>query len=440
MVRRGCILSVIVWLALAAGYFLFFNRYFEWPGNVLAAFLGSLFGAVMLGAVGQIAWGWRDRRAFARAARRERPEGGQLAIVSGPIRPLGEPLTSPFSGQPCIAYEYEIVDRKRVGKRQRADEHEVVGFAMAACAIDTPDGSMRLLGFPLLDEFPKRESTDRAARGRAESYLASTSFEDMHGIAKLNLVAALDDALADADGVVRKDLRLTPDPIPLEHRALGERVVRVGEQVCAAGLFDSALGALKARGTTLLRLWPGELAAARGKVVSTTRSNVTMAVVFFVVSHAFLTLAWYMSETRHTRETPEQQIRVLFGALDAGDEASLERAVRRGANPDARDSSGTPLLFQIDDPSKVRSLIRVGATVDIRDQLGETPLIRAARLGHLDVVKALLAAGADAQARTALGTTALSEARRGAHADVTELLERAGAPDRDAPIDVERRK
>jgi ankyrin repeat protein len=165
-----------------------------------------------------------------------------------------------------------------------------------------------------------------------------------------------------------------------------------------------------------------------------------MAVVFFVVSHALLTLAWSMSETRHARETPEQQIRVLFGALDAGDEASLERAVRRGANPDARDSSGTPLLFQIDDPSKVRSLIRVGATVDIRDQLGETPLIRAARLGHLDVVKALLAAGADAQARTALGATALSEARRGAHADVTELLERAGAPDRDAPIDVERRK
>jgi Ankyrin repeats (3 copies) len=440
MVRRGCIFSLLIWLALAAAYFLFFNRYFEWPGNVLAAFFGSLFGAVMLGAVGQIAWGWRDRRAFARAARREAPQGGQLAVVAGPIRPLAEPLTSPFSGQPCVAYEYEIVDPRRVGKRQRADEHEVVGFAMAACAIDTPDGSVRLIGFPLLDEFPKRKSGDRATRARAESYVASTSFEDMHGIAKLNLIGALDDALADADGVVRKDLRLTPDPIALEHRTLGERVVGVGEQVCAAGLYDSALGALKARGTTLLRLWPGDLAAARRDVVSTTRSNVRMAVLFFVASHAFLTLAWYMSETRHAREMPEQQVRVLFGALDAGDEASLARAVRRGANPDARDSSGTPLLLQIDDPAKVRALIRVGATVDIRDQAGETPLIRAARLGHLDVVQALLAAGADVHARTALGATAVSEARRGAHGDVIEVLQRAGAPDRDAPIDVERRK
>ena len=241
MVRRGCILSLVVWLALAAGYFLFFNSYFEWPGNVLAAFLGSLFGAVMLGAIGQIAWGWRDRRAFARAARLERPEGGELAIVAGPIRPLGEPLTSPFSGQPCVAYEYDIVERKRTGRRRNADQHDIVGFAMAACAIDTPDGNVRLLGFPLLDEFPRRESGDRATRGRAESYVASTSFEDMHGVGKLNLVAALDDALADADGVVRKDLRLTADPIPLDQRTLGERVVRVGEPVCAAGLYNSAV-------------------------------------------------------------------------------------------------------------------------------------------------------------------------------------------------------
>jgi hypothetical protein len=440
MVRRGCVLSLVIWLALGAAYFVFFSRYFEWPGNLFAAFFGSLFGAVMLGAVGQLAWGWRDRRAFARAARRERPEGGQLAIVAGPIRPLGEPLTSPFSGQPCVAYEYEIVERRRTGKRQNADRHDVVGFAMAACAIDTPDGSVRLLGFPLLDEFPKRESVDRAARARAESYVASTSFEDRHGVGKLNLFADLDDALVDADGVVRKDLRLTADPIPLEHRTLGERVVRVGEQVCAAGLYDAALGALKPRGTTLTRLWPGDLAAARRDVVSTTRSSVTMAVLFFVVSHAFLTLAWYMSETRHARETPEQQVRVLFSALDVDDGSSLDRAVRRGANPDARDASGTPLLLQVDDPAKVRALIRVGATVDIRDQAGETPLIRAARLGHLDVVEVLLAAGADVRARTPSGETALSEALRGSHADVIALLRRAGAPDRQDTPDVERKR
>ncbi|HET7218436.1 MAG TPA: ankyrin repeat domain-containing protein [Vicinamibacterales bacterium] len=158
------------------------------------------------------------------------------------------------------------------------------------------------------------------------------------------------------------------------------------------------------------------------------------------MSHVFLTLAWYLSETRHARETPEQQVRVLLRALDVDDDSSLERAVRRGASPDARDASGVPLLLQVDDPAKVKALIRVGATVDIRDQTGATPLIRAARLGHLDVVQALLAAGADVHARTVSAETALSEARRGTHAEVIEVLRRAGAPDRDAPIDVERRK
>ena len=439
MVRRGCLLSLAIWLALAAAYFAFFTRYFEWPGNLFAAGLGSMFAATMLGGVGQLAWGWRDRRAFARSARGEQPQAGQLAVVAGPIRLLGEPLTSPFSGQPCVAYEYEIVDRRRVGKRQRTDDHEVVGFAMAACAIDTADGSVRLIGFPLLDEFQKREAGDRASRERAGAYVTATPFEEMHGVGKLNLFAALDDALADADGIVRKDFRLTADPISLEGKTLRERIVRVGEQVCAAGLYDAALGALRARGTTLIRLWPGDLTAARHNVVSTTRSNVTMATLLFVVSHALLAVAWYMSETRHARETPDQQVRVLLQALDRDDE-SLERAVRRGASPDASDAGGTPLLLQLDDPAKVRALIGVGATVDIRDGAGETPLIRAARLGHLALVQALLAAGADVQSQTASGATALSEARRGVHADVVEALERAGAPDRDGRIDVERRR
>ena len=150
-----------------------------------------------------------------------------------------------------------------------------------------------------------------------------------------------------------------------------------------------------------------------------------------------------MSETRHARETPDKQLRVLSNALDAEDDTALARAVRRGASPDARDVNGTPLLLQVDDPRKIRALIHAGATVDIRDrETGETPLIRAARLGHAPVVQALLAAGASVHARTVSGDTALSEARRGAHAEVIELLRRAGAPDREDAAgdgDIERR-
>ena len=49
MLRRGCTLLVLLFGALFALYFFFFTRYFEWPGNLFAAGLGSLFGAMGLG-------------------------------------------------------------------------------------------------------------------------------------------------------------------------------------------------------------------------------------------------------------------------------------------------------------------------------------------------------------------------------------------------------
>ena len=102
MVRRSCVFSLVIWLALAAAYFVFFNRYFEWLGNWLA--------------------------------RGERREGGQLTVVAGPIQPLGEPVTSPFTGQRGVDYEYEIVERRPTGKRQNADQYDVVGFAMTSAS------------------------------------------------------------------------------------------------------------------------------------------------------------------------------------------------------------------------------------------------------------------------------------------------------------------
>ena len=46
MLRRGCALILGLFGALFALYFVFFTRYFEWPGNLFAAGLGSLFAAV----------------------------------------------------------------------------------------------------------------------------------------------------------------------------------------------------------------------------------------------------------------------------------------------------------------------------------------------------------------------------------------------------------
>ena len=424
MLRRGCALILICFVALFAAYFAFFTRYFEWPGNLIAAGFGALFGGIGISSVAQVGWVWRDLRAFARAARREAPGDGQLVAAAGPMRPLGAPLTSPLGGEPCVAYEYEVLSRERVGQGKNASRPcDIAGFALTAASIDTPHGGVRLLGFPILDEFPQEQ---RHSHARAEQYAASTTFEAAQGLAALKLFSEFDDALADDDGIVRKDFRLTSGPIPFDKRLLNERVVVVGQEVCALGRYDAARRALVPRGATLNRLWPGTLDAVRRKVVGAARTQTLTGLSFFLVSHAMLGAAFYLSETRHAREPENKQATAIRLAVQDNDIPALERAVRRGANPNARDSFGDVALLDVRQPEIAAALIRLGAEVDAKHREGgDTLLIRAARMGDVPLVKVLLAAHANVHIKDARGETALSEAVAGGHDEIAALLRAA---------------
>ena len=436
MLRRGCVFIVVFFVAIFAAYLTFFTRYFEWPGNLIAAGFGALFGGIGISSIGHVVWGWRDMRAFARAARREPPVDGRLVAAAGSIRPLGAPLTSPLGGEPCVAYEYEVVSRERVGRGSNASRHcDIAGFALTAASIDTPHGGVRLLGFPLLDEFPQ-DRPGHDSLSRAEQYAASTTFEKAQGLAALRMFSEFDDALADADGIVRKDFRMTSGPIPFEQRLLNERLVRVGQEVCALGRYDAAKRALVPRGTTLNRLWPGGLDAVRRNVARTARSQTLLGLSFFLVSHGMLGLAFYLSETRHAREPENAQAAAIRVGAQDNDIAALERAVRRGANPNARDTFGDVVLLDVREPAIAEALIRLGAEVDARHRDdGDTLLIRAARMGNAELVKVLLAAGANIHIENASGATALSEAIRGGHDEVVALLRAAGAATDGIPIE-----
>jgi Ankyrin repeats (3 copies) len=428
MLRRGCAFAAISFGGLFAAYLVFFTRYFEWPGNLFAAFFGALFAGMGISGVAHLFWAWRDTAAFARAARLEHPADGQVVAVAGPIRPLGEPLTSPFGGVPCVAYDYEVFphDRPRRG-RNAPRPRDLTGFAMAASTIDTPHGDVRLLGFPILDQFPQTFGGPEA-RARAREYAATAPFEVTHGLGALQMVSAFDDALADADGMVRKDFRLTEGAISFERRTIAERVVRIGEQVCAVGRYDAAKRALVPRDAMPNRLWPGTAAEVRRKIVAAARSQATIALAFFAVSHTMLGIAFYMSETRHAREPEDRQASAIRLAVQNNDVAALERAVRRGANPNARDAFGNVVLLDVREPALAAALVRLGADVDAPARGdGDTLLIRAARMGHVELVRVLLAAQASVYVANMDGATALSEAMRGGHEEVAGLLRAAGA-------------
>jgi hypothetical protein len=314
---------------------------------------------------------------------------------------------------------------------------------MAPCVIESADTSLRLIGFPLLDEFPRQHYQGHDALARVRAYAAATRFDEMRGLGKVRLMTELEDAIDDADGVVRKDFRLSGAEIPFEQRQLRERIVEVDQKVCAIGFYDSERRGLVPRGSMPNRLWPGTLGSVRKQVVSAAGTQAVVGFVFFAVSHAMLGGAWYLSETRHGREPEAEQARVIRSAVQANDLAALELAVRRGASPNARDSFGDHVLLDVREPAMVEALLRLGADPNVRHRGdGDTPLIRAARMGHVELVRLLLAARADVHAVTATGATALTEAERAGAPDVVALLRAAGAsagdtPVERAPVDVE---
>lgn len=105
--------------------------------------------------------------------------------------------------------------------------------------------------------------------------------------------------------------------------------------------------------------------------------------------------------------------------------AVMKLLLEKGANPNARDAAGLPILvwsaYQ-NHSDEVTLLLAHGADPNLRDQYGNTALVLAALYNQADEVKLLLAKGADPKLKTRDGKTALDYAREAKAADVIPLL------------------
>ena len=100
--------------------------------------------------------------------------------------------------------------------------------------------------------------------------------------------------------------------------------------------------------------------------------------------------------------------------------------IKRGAKIDSRDAEGkTPLTHACTGPyaETVEVLIKAGADVNVKDSNeGFTPLMMAAGLDQLEIVKILLANKADKDAVDTDNDKAIDHARRENLAEIVELL------------------
>lgn len=240
---RNCLTAIAVWLALLAGYWFFFYR----SGLPVD---GSLLGAVMMASLvglglqmmSAASYASRDNVALARFESGERPLDGELAAVTGEIRPAFEPLRAPLSGRECVVYRYDI------GPDRGRDPDvalDYIGFAFARCAIHSPFGTYALESFPVLNGFPLEPT------GPAEAYVAATEFEE---VSKVRTIGKYTLELHQQPPPLRMDWQVgKPSEGPLVAK---EAVVESGARVTAYGRYAAASNALVSGEKDSLRLYP----------------------------------------------------------------------------------------------------------------------------------------------------------------------------------------
>ena len=116
----------------------------------------------------------------------------------------------------------------------------------------------------------------------------------------------------------------------------------------------------------------------------------------------------------------------ILGLAYWGDLEDLRTAVWKGASLEVTDELGsTPLILAAGQghATCVSALLEGGADVGARTNYGDTALTLAASGGHLDVVRTLLLGGADPRSTGSLGRTGVAFAREQGHEDIAELIE-----------------
>jgi uncharacterized protein len=130
-------------------------------------------------------------------------------------------------------------------------------------------------------------------------------------------------------------------------------------------------------------------------------------------------------QTAGARDDGSVKALALRDAIERKDLEGVRRALKAGANPNARDNSSVPLLVRAAEMGQaeiVSALIEGGAHLNMTPEFGATPLTAAIQNGHVETVKRLLAAGARADQRDSKGMRPLMLAAIWGRGEITALL------------------
>jgi ankyrin repeat protein len=148
---------------------------------------------------------------------------------------------------------------------------------------------------------------------------------------------------------------------------------------------------------------------------------------------------WKNEEVRRglEEECIEYSPRGFFRAIESGNARAIELFLKAGVDVELKNQVGwTPLMVSafMGSEEGATLLLNAGANVHARDDLGYGPVHWAALQGYPNVVAMLLQKGADANVKSNKGLTPLLQAAARGHGEVVQLLLSKGAAVNEADI------
>jgi len=437
--KRGCFFSLLILAACFGGYWYVLHGHVEPPAFWWATGVASFFMWISISTLQGAFTAARDAMRVSSESSFGGYGGEQfaddaMATVVGHIRAVGSSLRAPFSGNAAVLYSYDI-DHISHSNNDTNDVKDYSGFALAPCAIDSPHGSVRIFGFPLLEGFPKRPYDSEEGRRNAAAYLESTPLTDMQGFHPGMIYHEIKELLTDDDGQFRKDWKMTEDR-DLSDKQLREQVVAPGDQVCAIGRWSAAKHGLIPPAGGVIRLLQGDpqkiVSGLWRKCIGSVIGGLIVAAVVNGAVYTLLQVA--AGKSKLFTETPVAKHSIhrdeMVDAVSNGNLAAAEKLFANGTGVDVRDSGGRTTLGVAQDAAMARWLIAHGADVNAADSDGQTVLMQQIGAARTEVVRALVNAGAKLDTlSTKWHSTALTQALDAERMDIVRILRDAGAKD-----------
>jgi hypothetical protein len=436
--KKTCLFFLIGFLLAAVSYFWLIRHFVPEIHPVASAgiaVLGAFSLLALFGAISKFIEGLSDKFVITRATNREPFRDGKRAAAIGRIEASGlATITAPFSGRDCLGYEYEVyeifITKGTKGGKHESKQSYCSGYGLIPSHVRTPQGDVRMLGFPLLDEFQEDFTESGEDRARAGAFIARTQF---HNIKKNigNIFSEFDDLFQDADGAVRKDLG---EPVTLhEKHRLTEKIIPRGVEVCAIGVFSQRENALIAKTAALpIRLIPGNPQEVERRLRKAGIGQIAFALIFFCFINGIFAFVYHRTQEELYNIPLSEQWSEINRTAEARDFEKLKKLFQKGLNPDATDSHSRTLLQTTNDDEVARLLLQHGANANVQDPATlETPLFEAARKGDLERIRILLEAGADVNAVSEIPWkhTPIDEAIRTGRSEAINKLIEGGAKD-----------